>query len=99
MFRIQSGIGILIVLKFTEIRAKYPYLETVLDSMNSLRNNREYAELNDLCKFSNAIQSDYRLGFSVVSFIRQAITLREIWLGMLVCGAASLLLLALGAAI
>ena len=49
--------------------------------MNSLRNNREYAELNDLCKLSNAIQSDYRLGFSVVSFFRQVITLREIWLG------------------
>ena len=34
-----------------------------------------------------------------MSFIRQAITLREIWLGMLVCGAASVLLLAIGAAI
>ena len=67
--------------KFIEIRAKYPYLETVLDSMNSLRNNREYAELIGLCKRLTAIQIDSRLGFSVVSFIRQAITLREIWLG------------------
>ena len=49
--------------------------------MNSLRNNREYAELNDLCKRLNEIQIDSRLGFSVVSFFRQAITLREIWLG------------------
>ena len=68
-----------------------------------LRNNREYVELNDLCKLLNAIQIDSRLGFSVVSFFRQAIILREIWLGdgwgMLVCGAASVLLLATGAAI
>ena len=49
--------------------------------MNSLRNNREYAELNDLCKRLNEIQIDSRLGFSVVSFFRQAIILREIWLG------------------
>ena len=47
---------------------EHPYLETVLDSMNSLRNNREYAELNDLCKRLNVIQIDSRLGFSVVSF-------------------------------
>ena len=83
--------------KFTEIRAKYPYLETVLDSMNSLRKNREYAEVNDLCKLLNAIQIDSRLGFSVVSFVRQAITLREKWMGMRVCGAASVIFLATGA--
>ena len=41
----------------------------------------EYAELNDLCKLLNAIQIDSRLGFSVVSFVRQAITLREKWMG------------------
>ena len=29
--------------KIFEIRAKHPYLETVIDSINSLRNNREYA--------------------------------------------------------
>ena len=46
-----------------------------------LPNNREYAELNDLCKFLNEIQIDSRLGFSVVSFFRQAIILREMWLG------------------
>ena len=57
---------------------KHPYL---LDSLESIRSNREYAELNDLCKRLNAIQIDSRLGFSVVSFVRQAITLREIWLG------------------
>ena len=39
------------------------------------------AELNDLCKLLNAIQTDSRLGFSVVSFVRQAITLREKWMG------------------
>ena len=49
--------------------------------MESIRSNREYAELKDLCKLFNAIQIDSRLGFSVVSFVRQAITLREIWLG------------------
>ena len=61
----------------SEIRAKTPYF---LDSMSSLRNNRDYAELNDLCKLLNAIQNDYRLGFSVVSYVRQVIALREIWL-------------------
>ena len=65
---------------FSEILAKNPYF---LDSMNSLRNNRDYAELTDLrlCKNSNAIQNGSRLGFSVVSFVRQAITLRKTWWG------------------
>ena len=53
--------------KFNEIRAEYPYL---LDSMKSLRSNSEYAELNDLCKLLISIQTDSRLGFSVVSFVR-----------------------------
>ena len=65
---------------FSEILAKNPYF---LDSMNSLRNDTDYAELTDLrlCKNSNAIQNGSRLGFSVVSFVRQAIALREFWLG------------------
>ena len=62
---------------FSDIRAKNPYL---LDSMNSLRNIKNYAELNDLHNLLSAIQNDYRLGFSVVSFVRQAIALRKIWL-------------------
>ena len=64
--------------KFNGIRAKHPYLR---DSLESIRSNSEYAELNDLCKLLNAIQIDSRLGFSVVSFVRQAITLREKWMG------------------
>ena len=63
---------------FVGIRAKHPYL---LDSLESIRSNSEYAELIDLCKLLNAIQIDSRLGFSVVSFFRQAIILREMWLG------------------
>ena len=59
--------------KCNGIRAKHPYLR---DSLESIRSNSEYAELNDLCKLLNAIQIDSRLGFSVVSFVRQAITLR-----------------------
>ena len=64
--------------KCNGIRAKHPYLR---DSLESIRSNSEYAELNDLCKLLNAIQIDSRLGFSVVSFVRQAITLREKWMG------------------
>ena len=36
-----------------------------------------YAVINDLGKLLTAIRNDSRLGFSVVSFLRQAITLRE----------------------
>ena len=50
---------------------KHPNL---LDSLESIRSNREYVELNDLCKLFNAIQIESRLGFSVVSLVREAIT-------------------------
>ena len=63
---------------FSELRAKNPYL---LDSIKMIRNYVEYAELHDLCKRLNAIQNDSRLGFSAVSFVRQAIALRITWLG------------------
>jgi hypothetical protein len=42
--------------KFDAIRAKHLYLR---DSLESIRSNSEYAELNDLCKRLNAIQIDF----------------------------------------
>ena len=48
--------------------------------LNSLRNNRGHADFDDLGKLLTAIQNDSRLGFSLVSFLRQAIALREKWM-------------------
>ena len=62
---------------FSELRSKNPYL---FDFLKSFRKNVEYAEVSDLGKLLTAIQNDSRLGFSVVSFIRQAIALRKTYL-------------------
>ena len=50
------------------------------DFLKSLRNNRGHADIDDLGKLLTAIQNDSRLGFSLVSFLRQAIALREKWM-------------------
>ena len=44
------------------------------------RQDRGYADIDDLGKLLTAIQNDSRLGFSLVSFLRQAIALREKWM-------------------
>ena len=62
---------------FRGLRDKNPYL---FDFLKSLRNNRGHADIDDLGKLLTAIQNDSRLGFSLVSFLRQAITLREKWM-------------------
>ena len=59
---------------FEELRLKNPYL---FDFLKALQKIRGYAVIDDLGKLLTAIQNDSRLGFSVVSFLRQAITLRE----------------------
>ena len=45
-----------------------------------MRNNKGHADNDDLGKLLTAIQNDSRLGFSLVSFLRQAIALREKWM-------------------
>jgi len=50
------------------------------DVLKSLRNNRGHADIDDLGKLLTAIQNDSRLGFSLVSFLRQAIAPREKWM-------------------
>ena len=62
----------------SELRLKNPYL---FETLKNFQNNSDYAEVKDLNKLLTAIQNDSRLGFSVVSFIRQAIAIREEWLG------------------
>ena len=62
---------------FRELRDKNPYF---FDFLKSLRNNRGHADIDDLGKLLTAIQNDSRLGFSLVSFLRQAIALREKWM-------------------
>ena len=39
-----------------------------------------FAVIGDLCRLLVAIRNDSRIGFSVASFLRQAISLREGWL-------------------
>jgi hypothetical protein len=62
---------------FRGLRDKNPYL---FDFLKSLRNNRGHADIDDLGNLLTAIQNDSRLGFSLVSFLRQAIALREKWM-------------------
>ena len=81
---------------FSALPMKNPYL---FDFLKSFQNNREYAEVDDPGKLLTAIQNDSRLGFSVVSFLLQAIAPREIGWRMLVRGAAFVILLATGAVI
>ena len=58
---------------FSELRLKNPYL---FDFFKAIQKIRGYAVIDDLGKLLTAIQIDSRLGFSVVSFLRQAIALR-----------------------
>ena len=62
---------------FWELRLTNPYF---FDFFKTLQKVRGYAVIDDLGKLLTAIQNDSRLGFSVVSFLRQAITLREKWM-------------------
>ena len=62
---------------FRELRDKNPYF---FDFLKSLKGDRGYADIDDLGNLLTAIQNDSRLGFSLVSFLRQAITLREKWM-------------------
>ena len=57
---------------------KMPYLHDILVS---IQNDREYADISDLGSLFMMIQNDSRLGFSVASFVRQAILQRESWMG------------------
>ena len=63
----------------SELRLKNPYLFDVLESLQN-SNNRGYVEIDDLGKLLTAFQYDSRIGFSVVSSLRQAIALRENWM-------------------
>jgi hypothetical protein len=62
---------------FNELRFKMPSLHA---SLRSILNSRGFAEVSDLGFLLNAIQNDSRLGFSLVSFVRQSISLREQWM-------------------
>ena len=46
-------------------------------SLQEIRTNFDYAEISDLGNLMNEIQKDSRLGFSTLSFLRQAISQRE----------------------
>ena len=56
---------------------KMPYFHESLLEIRNKSNNTEYAEVRDLENLISKIQSDSRLGFSTVSFLRQAISIRE----------------------
>ena len=64
--------------QFDELRMKLPSFYKILQS---IRNGRGFAEESDLGFLLNAIQKDCRLGFSLASFVHQAISLRTSWLG------------------
>ena len=72
---------------FAELRRKNPY---VFGYLNFLANNTEYAEVSDIGKLMSAIQKDSLVGFSVISFLRQAIAMRESWIREVCVGGPSL---------
>ena len=74
---------------FDEICMKMPYF---FKCLQEIRNNLEYAEIRDLGNLMSAIQKDYRLGFSTVSFIRRAISEGEFYEGLLLCAGPPLCL-------
>ena len=49
-------------------------------SRQSILNGGSFSEIRDLGTLLNAIHNDSRLGFSLASFLRQAISLREQWM-------------------
>ena len=61
-----------------ELRMKFPSLFKIL---KSIRSSKDFAVLSDLCSFLDAIQNDSRLVFSLASFLRQAISVKECRLG------------------
>jgi hypothetical protein len=61
----------------SELRSKRPYL---MNTLRSIQNDRDFAKISDLGLLLNAIQNDSQLGFSLASFVRQAISLKESWL-------------------
>ena len=70
----QNGIGFLIALvlmKFAQKCLIFPII------WKEIRKNAVFSEIHDLGNLMNEIQKDSRLGFSTVSFLRQAITQRE----------------------
>ena len=62
---------------FLRIAVNFPFLD---ETLQSIRSDSESAEIHHLGLLLNAIQTDSRLGFSLASFVRQAISLRECWM-------------------
>ena len=62
---------------FHELRHKRPFLQ---ETLKSIQRKREFADICDLGNLFMMIQNDSRLGFSVASFIRQAILERKSWM-------------------
>ena len=65
---------------FSELRKKFPSFHKTLRSIQN-DSSRDYVDESDLARLLNMIISDSQLGFSLASFVRQAISLRESWLG------------------
>ena len=62
---------------FHELRHNRPFLH---ETLKSIQRNKEFADICDLGNLFMMIQNDSRLGFSVASFIRQAILERKSWM-------------------
>ena len=65
---------------FSELRMKFPSFHKTLRSIQN-NSSRDYVDESDLARLLNMIISDSQLGFSLASFVRQATSLRESWLG------------------
>ena len=63
---------------FEELRLKFPVFSRALDSC---RNDRGFALVEDLVSLLKKTQTQYRVAVSFGSFLRQALALRECWIG------------------
>ena len=61
-----------------------PY-ESLQETLKSIQRNKKIADICDLGNLFMMIQNDSRLGFSVASFIRQAILERKSWMQRVLC--------------
>ena len=62
---------------FSELRMKFPSFHKTLRSIQN-DSGRDYVDESDLARLLNMIISDSQLGFSLASFVRQAISERKL---------------------
>ena len=66
--------------QFSFLREKYPHFMTVLHNIRENSTEENFSIETDLRKLFHSILNDFKCGFSLVAFLRQALTVRKTWL-------------------